>query len=213
MWVVRSDEGRDGRTKMGMNPDTTVAEIKSASSALTESSTQMAATATSYRDALTSKGSLLNPIAMAATLDMRVRAREGVKSWQILIDARSRGDCILRGVSMAGLVNVANVALHGLEHVADCCFVSAHRLNNRGVVLEMNSKAAIGWIGAPATQASFLGRFALDSSVQEHAFPLVVQFVPLYFKPDSDSEVCSVEKDNDLPAGSLLCVRWIKPPY
>ena len=103
----------------------TVVEIKSALSMLAESSMQMAATATSYRDALTSEGSLPNPIAMAATLDVRVRAREGVKSWQILIDARSRGDCILRGVSMVGLVNVANVALRGLEHAADCCFVSA----------------------------------------------------------------------------------------
>ena len=76
----------------------------------------------------------------------------------------------------------------------------------------MNSEAAIGWLGAPATRALFLGCFAPDSSVQEHAFPLVVQFVPLYFKPDNDSEVRSVEKDNDLPTGSLLCARWIKDP-
>ena len=132
---------------------------------------------------------------------------------QILLNARSCGDCILRGISTAGLVDAANVALHALEHVADYCFVSACQLNNGGVVLEMNSEATIGWIGALATWASFLGHFTLDSSVQECAFPLVVQFVPLYFKPDSDSEVCSVEKDNDLPMGSLLCAHWIKPPY
>ena len=142
-----------------------VAEIKSASSALAESSTQMAATATSYRDVLTSKGSSLNPIAAVATLDVRVRAREGVKLRQILIDACSRGDCILRGISTASLVDVANAALCGLEHGADHCFVSARQLNNRGVVLEMNSEATISWLGAPATWALFLGRFVLDSSV------------------------------------------------
>ena len=71
-------------------------------------------------------------------------------------------------------------------------------------MLEMNSEAAIGWISAPATWASFLRCFMPDSSVCECAFPLMVQFVPLYFKPDNDSEVCRVEKDNDLPAGSLL---------
>ena len=125
----------------------------------------MAATATSYRDALTSKGSLPNPIAAAATLDVRVRAREGVKSRQILVDARSHGNCILRGVSTVGLVDAANATLRGLEHGADHCFVSAHRLNNGGVVLEMNSKAAIGWLGAPATRALFLRCFAPDSSV------------------------------------------------
>ena len=41
----------------------------------------------------------------------------------------------------------------------------------------------------------------------------MVQFVPLYFKPDNDSEVHSVEKDSNLPMGSLLHMRWIKPPY
>ena len=57
-----------------------VVEIKSALSVLAESSMQMAPTATSYWDALTSKGPSLNPIVAAATLDVRVRAREGVKS-------------------------------------------------------------------------------------------------------------------------------------
>ena len=85
-----------------------------------------------------------------------------------------------------------------MQLIAALSVPNAHRLNNRGVVLKMNSKAAIGWIGAPATQASFLGRFAPDSSVQEHAFPLVVQFVPLYFKPDNDSEVHRVEECHEL---------------
>ena len=89
----------------------TVAEIKSASTVLTESSTQMAATATSYRDALKSKGPVSNPIAAATMLDVRVRAREGVKSHQILVDAQTRGECILRGVSMPGLVEAANAVL------------------------------------------------------------------------------------------------------
>ena len=53
-----------------------VAEIKLASTALTESSTKMAATATSYWDALTTKG----PTTPAPSLDARVRVREGVKA-------------------------------------------------------------------------------------------------------------------------------------
>ena len=190
-----------------------VVEIKSASSALAESSMQMAATATSYRDALTSKGPSLNPIMVAATLDMRVRAREGVKLQQILIDTHSCGDCVLWGISATGLVNTANVTLHGLEHVADHHFVSAHWLNNGGVVLEMNSKATIGWLSVPAIWASFLGCFAMDSSVWECAFPLVVQFVPLYFKPENNLGVHRVEEDNTLPAGSFLHAHWIKPLY
>ena len=55
-----------------------VAEIKSASTALAESSTQFTAIVTSYRDALTSKGPSSNSPAGANMVDMRARAREGI---------------------------------------------------------------------------------------------------------------------------------------
>ena len=64
-------------------------EVKTASSALTATSMQFQATATSYRDILASKGLPTNPAAAAATtMDVRVRVREGVKARQILIDAQ-----------------------------------------------------------------------------------------------------------------------------
>ena len=66
-----------------------IAEVKTALSALTETSTQFKATATSYRDVLVSKGPLTNPTIAATTMDMRVRVREGIKARQILIDAQS----------------------------------------------------------------------------------------------------------------------------
>ena len=193
----------------------TIAEIKAASMVLTESSMQMAATATSYWDALTSKVPTPTPnlIAVAAMLDVRVREREGVKSRQILIDARSRGECILRGVSMSGLVDSANTVLQDMEHVSDHRFFSAHQLGNGGVLLEMNSEATASWLSVLATRALFLGRFAPDTAVRERAFSLVVQFVPLYLKPEKDPEIRQVEEDNGLPTGLLLHACWIKPAY
>ena len=192
-----------------------VAEIKAASTVLTESSTQMAATATSYQDALTSKGPMPtpNPVVVAATLDVRVRARAGVKSRKILIDAHSCGECILQGVSMTGLVDLANATLRDMEHVSDHHFISSCQLGNGGMLLEMNSEAVASWLSAPATWAPFLGHFAPDATVREHAFSLVVQFVPLYFKLEKDPEIHQVEEDNGLPAGLLLHAHWIKPAY
>ena len=78
-----------------------VVEIKSASTALAESSMQFTATVTSCRDTLTSKGSPLNSPAGANTVDMRVRVKEGIKSRQILLDSQScgQGKGILCGVS------------------------------------------------------------------------------------------------------------------
>ena len=125
-------------------------------------------------------------------MDVRVRAREGVKSRQILIDARSRGECILQGVSATGLVDSANMALRDMEHASDHRFVSARWLGNGGMLLEMNSEAAASCLSTPATRAPFLGRFAPDVVVRERAFSLVVQFVPLYFKPEKDPEIRQV---------------------
>ena len=76
-----------------------------------ETSTQFTATATSYRDALASKGPSPNPVAAATTMDMRARAREGNKLRQILIDAWDHGEGILRGISDAGIVESANAAI------------------------------------------------------------------------------------------------------
>ena len=140
-------------------------------------------------------------------------AREGIKLRQILIDARDHGEGILRGISDAGIVESANAAIRRMENPPAHRFISAQRLGNGGVLLEMDSESAAGWLNAPATRASFLNHFAPNASVKERAFPIVVQFVPLHFKPDRTPEIRQVEKDNDLPDGSLLRARWIKPAH
>ena len=192
-----------------------VAEIKSASTALVRSSMQFTATATSYQDTFTSKGSPPNSATGATMLDMRVRVREGIKSHQILLDSQSHGhgEGILRGVSNTGLVEASNKAIHGIDDPPEYHFVSAHWLGNGGVLLEVDSEEAEGWLNVPVTRASFLDRVAPDASVKERAFPTVVQFVPLFFKPEKEAEIHQVERDNDLPDGSILHACWIKPAY
>ena len=103
---------------------TAILEVKMASSTLTETSTRFTATATSYQDALASKGPLPNPVAAAAMMDMRARAREGIKLCQILIDARDHGEGILRGISDAGIVESTNAVIRWMEDPPDHRFVS-----------------------------------------------------------------------------------------
>ena len=75
--------------------------------------------------------------------------------------------------------------------------------------MEMDSESAIGWLNVPVTRASFLNQFPLNASFKEWAFPIVVQFIPLHFKPDKAPEIHQVEKDNGLPDGSLLCAHLL----
>ena len=90
-----------------------ITEIKSASTTLTESSTQMAATATLYHDVL--KSTATGQAATTPSLDTRVRVREGIKARQVLVDALTPDQQLHRAASNAQLVTLANEALHRTE--------------------------------------------------------------------------------------------------
>ena len=65
-----------------------------------------------------------NPVATAATMDMRARAREGIKLCQILIDAQDHGEGILWGISDAGIVESANGVIQWMDDPPDHHFIS-----------------------------------------------------------------------------------------
>ena len=76
-----------------------------------------------------------------------------------------------------------------MEGSAEHKAISARRLNNGGILLEMCSNAAAGWVNSPSNRATFLEHFVPDAIVKEQAYSLVVQFVPLHFSPDRDEEL------------------------
>src|SRR6266481_2113807 len=191
--------------------DLMVAELKAASMTMSTSATQFSATTTSYRDAL--HDTPANTMAGTATLDVQIRAREGIKTRQVLLDAWAPGQALLPGSANSDIVEVGNKVIAVTEGAAEHRFVSARWLNNGGILLELNSEAAATWLGDPATKALFLDSFAPDATVKTRTFPLVVQFVPLRFKPGSEVDLRQIEGDNSLPSGSVLRARWIKPEY
>ena len=188
-----------------------VTEVKSTSSTLTESSMQIAATAILYRDTL--KSMATSSTASAATLDARVRAWEGVKAWQILVDVSSPGQQLHQGANNVQLVSLANDTLKGMEDPPLHHFIGARQLNNSGLLLEMDSKDAASWLGGSLARATFLGRFAPDAAFKSRTYSLVVQFVPLHFKPDDSNKLHTLEELNGLPTNAFLQAHWIKPLY
>ena len=58
-----------------------------------------------------------------------------------------------------------------------------------------------------------MGCFMPEATVMEQVFLLVVQFISLHFKLEQDVEIRQLEGENDLPAGSVICVKWIKLAY
>ena len=123
---------------------------------------KMVATATSYRDALTTKG----PTTPAPSLDARVHTREGVKARQVLVDALTPGQQLHQSANNTQLVAKANEALCGTECPPSHRFVGIRRLNNSGLLLEMDSEDTASWLSCPANKADFLGQFAPDTTLK-----------------------------------------------
>ena len=174
-----------------------ISEVKSASSTLMESSTQIVA----------------SPTTAAVTMDARVRAREGVKAWQVLIDAPDLSQQLHQGADNVQLVSLANDALKDMEDPPPHRFSGARRLNNGGLLLEMDSEEAVTWLSGPFARAAFLGHFAPNAAFKSRTYSLVIQFVLLHFKLNNNNELRALEELNGLPPNAFHWVHWIKPPY
>ena len=77
----------------------------------------------------------------------------------------------------------------------------------------MNSEEAATWLNSPDNKTPFLSQFAPDAALKPQTYSLVVQFMPLHFRPDSDSSLREVEDANQLPKNAVLRAHWIKPAY
>ena len=162
-----------------------VAEIKLASTVLSESSTQIVATATSYRDI--PKSTTVSHTPPVPSLDARVHAREGIKVRQVLVDTLTPGQQLHQSASNTQLVTKANEALRttSVECPLVHHFMGVRRLNNGRLLLEMDSEEAASWLSHLANRANFPCRFMLDAALKSHTYSLVVQFILLKFRPDS----------------------------
>jgi len=101
------------------------------------------------------------------------------------VDAPSPDKDSQQGVSNVGLVEAVNAALSGMEGPT----VSPIRhcqtdWSNWGDRAGMDSEEAAGWFNNHLSGLPFLGGFAPGAAIKVRTFLLVVQFIPLHFKPE-----------------------------
>ncbi|KAG1839250.1 hypothetical protein F4604DRAFT_1599742, partial [Suillus subluteus] len=47
---------------------------------------------------------------------------------------------------------------------------------------------------------------------KDRAYPVVIQFIPLTFNPNSNNQIHAFKQENDWEEGSISLAQWIKPP-
>ena len=75
------------------------------------------------------------------------------------------------------------------------------------------SEEAAVWLNSPGNKAPFLDRFAPDAALKPQTYSLVIQFVLLHFRPNTNPDLCNTEEANQLPRNAILWAQWIKPAY
>jgi hypothetical protein len=140
-------------------------------------------------------------------------AREGIKTRQVLLDATEPGLQLHEGTTNVSLAKIANDAIKQVEGSGNYTAVSARRLINGGILLELDSEEAARWINTAQNRLKFTAAFAPNARVKARLYPLVLQFIPLHFDPNQDAEIRNIENTNGLPRGSIDHARWLKPTH
>lgn len=184
--------------------------------AVQEATTAMEGASGSYKEALlkgVSVAQTQKSFVGTTTIDPRLRAREGIRLRQILIDLDSTsGASILRACSNVSLIEAANKAIGTLDGGALHKVVGASRLKNGGILLETDSTETAVWLRDLSRREIFVMALDPGATFKSRLYPTIAQFVPITFMPDNQSELHEIEDNNAMARGSIAVARWIKPP-
>ena len=157
---------------------------------MNETTNKLTETTTHYRDAVarpTPRVEATEP--RFSQLGPRLRAREGVRAHQVLIHLdQSAGANEFRSQSTAGIRDKANTALQLTQGMptAEHKVKAVTKLQDGGILLELNSDEAAEWFQEDGTQKTFLTHLHTAASIKPQLYHIVVQFVPLTFWPNRE---------------------------
>lgn len=169
-------------------------------------------TTASYKEALIKDPPVSRTFTQTSTIDPRLRAREGIRQRQILIDLiTDGGPSELKECAITTLVEAANKALRTLDEDTVHKVAGASRLRNGGILLEMGSTEAALWLKEAGRTNKFVAALEPGAKLKARLYPTIAQFVPVSFGPENESEIHEIEDNNGMTRGDIGGARWIKP--
>lgn len=167
---------------------------------------------TSYKKALINGMPATQSFTRTSAIDPRLRAREGIRQRQILVDLdASDSSPGLKSCSNVALVDAANKAINSLDSDTEHKVVGATRLPKGGILLETNSNDAAVWLRDLDRKDAFVTALDPGAKIRTRLYSTIAQFVPVSFGPENDSEILEVEENNGMKRGDIGSMRWIKP--
>jgi len=112
------------------------------------------------------------------------------------------------------LVEKANTALSKMSTQSErppteTRIVGAKKLQNGGIVYELNSPESATWLRKEKTE--FTKHYDGASIIKDKAVSILVEYIPITHNPDALGESKKIERETGLPTDSIDSTRWIKP--
>ena len=164
-------------------------------------------------------GSVKKKVPVPAVHAMAVARAELQKKRIRLIKATGMGGDGLGDLTEKQWVEKANMALTLLEGQEEdrptgVNFVGVSKeKENMGVIFELNTKEAAGWLKDKKVMTAFLAKMGSMVDFKMQTYEVVVDYVPVSFDVDQPAEWKRVEQANGLSESAIKEVKWIKPTH
>ncbi|KZW02650.1 hypothetical protein EXIGLDRAFT_575561, partial [Exidia glandulosa HHB12029] len=86
--------------------------------------------------------------------------------------------------------------------------LSVSKLRNRGVLFNLNSRAAADWLRR--NRVAFTAEFDAAAIVRDRGYQLLVKNVPTDVDISAPETLRRIEEENELPTQTLLQAKWLK---
>lgn len=182
---------------------------------VTDTSSQLANTATSYKDALlkSSKHATDHSPDKSAQVDPRITRDIERKTRQILVDTLDPKIAVSSLAELKEKVNEAIKAISDPPPPTDTTVLDIKKLRKGGFTIIFKEKDVVKWLQDIDVQLKFTAGISPDASITSHVYSILAPRVTLSFNPSVKEHLWEIEECNNLPAGTIEKARWIKPEY
>lgn len=182
---------------------------------VTNSTSQLANTANSYRDALLRSTPLKHTQdhPRSGSADPAVGAAVERKERQVLVQLT---EAQLATLSQQDIIEKATQAMKQIEDPPppeDITITQAIKLRRGVLILQFKTKEAVEWIQSPDAEISFSVHFLTGATIKPRQYVILVPRAPTTFDPDNEDYLREIEESNGLPERTLAKAKWIKPVY
>ena len=195
---------------------TSIKDVGNSIAQVTDTSSQLASTASSYKDALLrsiDQPQQTNNTSNTTHADPRLLRDMDRKARQILVDTR---DPDITGASNVAIKEKVSAAINKIidpPPPKDTTVLDITKLHKGGFTVLFKDKEVIKWLQDPAMDFKFTSSVSRDASIVKRIYSPLVPRIPTTLDLSSETHLREIEECNGFPTGSIAKARWVKPEY